>query len=199
MRPRNRVGGGLVTPDDRLEVLPVPPAATSRPMGWSDLRAEHFRDTPDFELDLPGGSHHLLALYLRPPEVTGLWTAGEGWEGTPPPGSILVLPAGQARRAFWRGPTESVHVHLDPRLISRVAAEALDLDPDRVKIPAHAALTAPAIEAAIRTIDAELSAGAPGGRLLVESLGNVFAVHLIRHATGSAPGGHQPRGGLPRG
>src|SRR6516165_2345622 len=83
MRPRNRVGGGLVTPDDRLEVLPVPPAATSRPMGWSDLRAEHFRDTPDFELDLPGGSHHLLALYLRPPEETGLRTEGVDWEGTP--------------------------------------------------------------------------------------------------------------------
>jgi AraC family transcriptional regulator len=91
-----------------------------------------------------------------------------------------------------------VHVHLDPRLISRVAAEAFDLDPDRVEMPAHAALTAPAIEAAIRTIDAELSSGAPGDRLLVESLGNVLAVHLIRHAMGSAPGGHQPRGGLPR-
>ena len=198
MQPRNRGDRGLITPDDRLEVLPVPPAATSRPMGWSALRAEHFRDTPDFELDLPGGSHHLLALYLRPPEATGLWTEGHDWEGTPPPGSILVLPAGQARRAFWRGPTESVHVHLDPQVISRVAAEAFDLDPDRVEIPAHAALTAPAIEAAIRTIDAELSAGAPGGRLLVESLGNVLAVHLIRHAMGSAPGGHQARGGLPR-
>jgi AraC family transcriptional regulator len=91
-----------------------------------------------------------------------------------------------------------VHVHLDPRLISRVAAEAFDLDPDRVEMPAHAALTAPAIEAALRTIDSELSSGAPGGRLLVESLGNVLAVHLIRHAMGGAPGGHQPRGGLPR-
>ena len=76
MRPRDRVGGGLITPDDRLEVLPVPPAATSRPMGWSALRAEHFRDTPYFELDLPGGSHHLLALYLRPPEKAGLRTDG---------------------------------------------------------------------------------------------------------------------------
>ena len=198
MQPRDRVGGGLITPDDRLEVLPVAPAATSRPMGWSALRAEHFRDTPDFELDLPGGSHHLLALYLRPPETTGLWTEGLDWEGTPPPGSILVLPAGQARRAFWRGPTESVHVHLDPRLISRVAAEALDLDPDRVELPAHAALTEPSMRAAILAIDAELDAGAAGGRLLVESLGNVLAVHLIRHAMGTAPGGHQARGGLPR-
>jgi AraC family transcriptional regulator len=91
-----------------------------------------------------------------------------------------------------------VHVHLDPRLISRVAAEALDLDPDRVELPAHAALTEPSMRAAILAIDAELDAGAAGGRLLVESLGNVLAVHLIRHAMGTAPGGHHPRGGLPR-
>src|SRR5262245_14534097 len=134
MQPRNRDGGGLITPDDRLEVLPVAPAATSRPMGWAALRAEHFRDTPDFELDLPGGCHPLLALYLRRPEETGLRTEGLDWEGTPAPGSILVLPAAHPRRAFWRGPTESVHVHLDPRLISRVAAEAFDLDPDRVEL-----------------------------------------------------------------
>jgi AraC family transcriptional regulator len=198
MKPPNRGGGGLISPDDRLEVLPVPPDVTSRPMGWAALRAEHFRDTPDFELDLPGGTHHLLALYVRSPEETGLRTEGLDWEGTPPPGSTLVLPAAHPRRAFWRGPTESVHVHLDPRLISRVAAEAFDLDPDRVELPAAAALTDPAIQAAILAIDAELGSGAAGGRLLIESLGNVLAVHLIRHAMGSEPVVHHPRAGLPR-
>jgi AraC family transcriptional regulator len=120
------------------------------------------------------------------------------WEGTPAAGSILILPAGHARRAFWRGPTESVHIHMEPRLISRVAAEAFDLDPDRVDLPASAALTEPTIQSTILAIDAELASGAPGGRLLVESLGNVLAVHLIRQATGNEPGGPQPRRGLPR-
>jgi AraC family transcriptional regulator len=199
MKPPSRDSGGLISPDDRLEVLPVPPDVTSRPLGWAALRAEHFRDTPDFELDLPGGTHHLLALYLRPPEQSGLRTDGVDWEGTPPPGSILVLPAAHSRCAFWRGPTESVHVHLDPRLISRVAAEAFDLDPGRIELPAAAALTKPAIQAAILAIDAELSTGSPGGRLLTESLGNVLAVQLIRHAMGSEPAAHHhPRGGLPR-
>jgi AraC family transcriptional regulator len=198
MKLSNRDGGGLISPDDRLEVLPVPPDVTSRPMGWSALRVEHFRDTPDFELDLPGGTHHLLALYVRPPEATGLWTEGVDWEGTLAPGSILVLPAAHPRRAFWRGPTESVHVHVDPRLISQVAAEAFDLDPDRLELPADAALTEPAIQAAILAIDAELGRGAAGGRLLVESLGNVLAVQLIRHAMGHSPVALHPRGGLPR-
>jgi AraC family transcriptional regulator len=188
----------LITPDERLGVLPAAPVATSSPLEWSTLRAERFRDTPDFDLDLPGQTHHLLSLYLRPPERMGLWCEGLEWEATPPPGSILLLPAGHARRAFWRGPTDSIHVHLDPRLIARVAAEAYDLDPDRVELPAVGALIHPQIQAALLAIDAELTTGAAGGRLLVEALSNVLAVHLIRQFVANDRATRRPRGGLPQ-
>jgi AraC family transcriptional regulator len=188
---------GLITPDERLGVLPAAPLVTSGPLGWPGLRAEHFRDTPDFDLDLPGQTHHLLSLYVRPPERMGLWCEGLEWEAAPPAGSILVLPARHARRAYWRGPTESIHLHLDPGLVSRVAAEAFDLDPSRVAIPAVGALSHPQIQAAILAIGAELAdAGAGGGRLLAESLANVVAVHLIRHFAPSDRVGLRPRGGL---
>jgi AraC family transcriptional regulator len=162
------------------------------------MRAEHFRDTPDFELDLPGQTHHLLSLYIRPPEEMGLCTDGLDWHGGPPPGSILVLPAGRSRRAFWRGTGESIHIHLDPRLISQVAAEACDLDPDRVELSAEGALTHPQIQGAILAIDAELTSGEAGGRLLTESLGNVLAVHLVRHLMAGQRAALRPRGGLPK-
>jgi AraC family transcriptional regulator len=197
MQSRAQRGGELISPGDRLHVLPVSPTAMSGPMGWSGIRAEHFRDTPDFELDLPGQTHHLLALYLRPPEEMGLRTDGLVWHGLPPSGSILVLPAGHSRRAFWRGPTESVHVHLDPHLVSRVAAEACEVDPDRIELPAHGALSHPQIQAAMLALDAELNSGGAGGRLLAESLGNVLAVHLVRHIAGNVLPSQQ-RGGLPK-
>jgi AraC family transcriptional regulator len=187
---------GLITPDERLGALPAAPVATSGPLGWPALRAEHFRDTPDFDLDLPGQTHHLLSLYLRPPERMGLWCEGLEWEAVPPPGSILVLPAGHARRAYWRGPAESVHVHLDPGLVSRVAAEALDLDPGRVALPAVGALSHPQLQAAILAVGAELADGAAGGRLLAESLANVVAVHLIRHFAPADRVARRLRGGL---
>jgi AraC family transcriptional regulator len=170
----------------------------SGPMGWSSLRAEHFRDTPDFELDLPGQTHHLLALYLRPPEEMGLKTDGLDWHGLPPPGSILILPAGHSRKAFWCGATESVHVHLDPQLLSQVALEAFDLDPDRIELTAEGALGHPQIQTSIQAIDAELATGSAGGRLLADSLGNILAVHLIRHITGNERAARQPIGGLPK-
>jgi AraC family transcriptional regulator len=167
-------------------------------MGWSGVRAEHFRDTPDFELDLPGQTHHLLALYLRPPEEMGLRTDGLDWHGQPPPGTMLILPAGHSRRAFWHGPTESVHVHLDPQLVTQVAAEACDLNSDRVELSAEGALAHPQIQATILALDSELTSGGAGGRFLAESLGNVLAVQLIRHITGNERAAQQPRGGLPK-
>lgn len=198
MQPRTREDKGLISPDDRLDVLPVRPTATSSPMGWSGIRAEHFRDTPDFELDLPGQTHHLLSLYVRPPQEMGLRTEGLDWHGEPSPGSILILPAGRPRRAFWRGPGESIHIHLDPRLISQVAAEACDLDPDRVELPAEGALIHPQIQGTILAIDAELTSGGAGGRFLTESLSNVLAVHLIRRVMPGERAALRPRGGLPR-
>jgi AraC family transcriptional regulator len=188
----------LLSPDDRLRVLPVPPIATSRGLAWSSVRAEHFRDTPDFELDLPGQTHHLLALYIRPPMETRFRGGGLDWHEKQPAGSILVVPAGIPRQAFWRGPVEAVHVHLDPQVMVRTAAETFELEPARVELPPLGALEHPDVKATMLLMDAELGSGGLGSQLLAESLANALAVHLIRHITGNRASGHSSRGGLPR-
>jgi AraC family transcriptional regulator len=91
-----------------------------------------------------------------------------------------------------------VHIYLEPRQVARVAAEAFDLDPERVEVPALDALDLPNLRAAMWAVDAELMAGGAGGPLAAESLANVLAVQLLRHVL--AP--HQPPrsrdGTLPR-
>ena len=82
--------------------------------------------------------------------------------------------------AATSGPSEAIHVLLEPQLISRVAAEAYDLDPARVELSTVYDLSHPRLRAAIRARH-RLATGEAGGRLLAESLGNVLAVHLIRH------------------
>jgi AraC family transcriptional regulator len=47
-------------------------------------------------------------------------------------------------------------------------------------------------------LDAELREGGPGGRLLVESLGNVLAVHLLRQFSPSGPADAHAGPGLPK-
>jgi len=183
-----------VTPDERLAFLPYLPAATSGPLGWSGLRVEHFQGNPDLEVNLPPLTHHLLLLYRRPPDLISLRAEDLDRQGPPPPGSVIVIPAGSRTWWDWHGPCDSAQVQLDPQLLSRVAAEALDLDPDRVRLPPVYDLSHPQVQAAMLALDAELREGGPGGRLLAESLVNVLAVHLLRHfSSGTAD---RRRGGV---
>jgi AraC family transcriptional regulator len=183
-----------VTPDERLHLASVRPT-TSDLLGWSGVRVEHLTDPPDAEVDLPPTTHHWLVLNHGPALVFSLRFAGQEQTELGPPGSLTLIPAGHPSQWRWSGASESTHVLVEPQLLERVAAEALDLNPDRVVLlPVHA-VSDPQVPAVMRALDAELLAGGPGGRLLAESLGNVLAVHLLRRfaAAGSAD---LPRGGV---
>src|SRR6202011_4754908 len=94
---------------------------------------------------------------------------------------------------------ESLHIYLEPGLVTRVAAEAFGLDPARLTVPPLDALDLPQLRAAMGAVDAELPARGAGGRLAAESLANVLAVHLIRHVLAPRRPERGPDGALPRG
>jgi AraC family transcriptional regulator len=196
MQPETPGSGNRLTPDERLDFLPYPPAATSGPLGWSGLRTEHFRGMPDTEVNLPSLSHHLLLLYRRPPERFALRCEDVDRKGPPMPGSLIVIPAGTPTRWDWHGSCDSSQVQLEPGLLARVAAEEFGLDAERAALAPFFDVTEPRIRTAVEGLHAELTSGGPGGKLLAESLGNVLAVHLLRRFAGRAA----PRSGgvLPR-
>jgi AraC family transcriptional regulator len=188
--------GRPVTPEERLRIAAVRPM-TSDGLGWSGLRAEHLTKPADAEVDLPGTTQHWLVLDQGPATAFSLRFAGHERTEASPPGSLAVIPASYPSRWRWRGAVESVHGLLEPRLLARVGAEALDINPDRVELPPVHDLSDARLRDTLLALDAEVRAGGPGGRLLAESLGNVLAVQLLRHfGAGSAV----PRSGgvLPR-
>src|SRR6266850_615902 len=81
-------------------------------------------------------------------------------------------PAAASDRRGWVG--------LQPGVVARAAAEAFDLDPARVSVPPLDGLDLPTLRAAMRAVDAELTAGAAGGQLAAEALATVLAVQLLR-------------------
>jgi AraC family transcriptional regulator len=83
----------------------------------------------------------------------------------------------------WQGSRDSLLIYLEPSLVAQVAAESFELDPSRTVVPPLVGLDLPKLRSAMLAVDAELRAGGVGGSLLVESLANVLAVHLIRHIT----------------
>jgi AraC family transcriptional regulator len=186
-----------LTPDERLRAYPLTPVASSAPLGWSGLRVEHYRGIADVELDSPGLTHHMLVLYLQPPGII-TFRVGEVERHGPPPGALLLIPAGTPARPHFRGAMDSVHVLLEPPLLERVAAEAFDLNPDRVALPPVLGASHPRIEGTVRALHAELTDGGGGGRVLAESLGNVLAVRLLRQFVAPGLAAPGPRHVLPR-
>jgi AraC family transcriptional regulator len=186
-----------VTPDERLHLASVRPT-TSEALGWSGVRAEHLTNPPDAEVDLPPTTQHWLILNHGPALAFSLRFAGQEQTEPAPADSLTIIPAGYPSQWRWRGASESTHILVDPQLLARVAAEALDLNPDRVELPPVGDLSHPQLRAAMLALDAELREGGPGGRLLAESLGNVLAVHLLRQFSAPGPADAHSGGMLPK-
>jgi AraC family transcriptional regulator len=172
--------GDPIGPIEWLRLLPHEAAASSDRLGWFGLQAARCHAAPAFELNLPALTHHRLFLFSRPPEELDLRYEGVRRHVPPPAGSVSLLPAGSPAQVRSSGCKDELHLFLDPRLLAQVAAEAFDLDPERLTVPPLDGLDLPQLRIPMLAVGAELTAGA-GGPLAAESLANVLAVLLLRH------------------
>jgi AraC family transcriptional regulator len=191
-------GGDPIGPRDWPKILPFEADASSDRLGWVELEAARYRAAPASELEHPAITHHRLVLFLRPPDELDLRYDGVKRHVPPPAGAITVIPAGSPARWCWSGRPDSLHIYLEPGLVTRVAAEAFGLDPARLTVPPLDGLDLPQLRAAMWAVDAELTAGGAGAPLAAESLANVLAVHLIRHVLVPRRPARRRRGTLPR-
>ena len=165
--------------------VPFAPCTTSYRMGWKGLEAVRYRtDSANVEITLPPVSYHCLVLLTRPPEKLEVRYEGVKRDMLPAAGSIAVVPAGSSQLVRWQGSKEDLLIYLEPSLVARVAAESFGFDSSRTVLPPLYGLNVPELRSAMFAVDAELRVRGVGGSLLVESLANVLAVHLIRHIMG---------------
>ena len=172
-----------LAPLELIEQFPGEPFAASDRRRWVGLEALRYRDQPANEALQPPLTHHSLLLFMHTPKEFEVRSEGINRVVPPPPGSILVVPAGTAARWRWSSHSDSLHVFLEPGLVARVAAEAFELDPARTSVHPLDGLYLPQLRAAMLAVNDELTADAAGDRLAAESLANLLAVHMIRNAS----------------
>lgn len=177
---------------------PVIPDATSHNLGWVGLQAFRYRETATNEVHWPPLSQHLLVLMTKPPPTMSFRYEGGKRDIPPPAGSIAVMPVGSVAEACWQGTKDSLHIYLEPKLIARVAMMSFELDSSRTVVPPLDALILPEVRTTMLAVDAELTAGGPGGPLMIESLANILAVRLMRHIFGLRRLVARPNGVLTR-
>src|SRR6516162_3116223 len=160
-------------PLDFLRLLPHETATSSYHLRWVGMQAEHCFAAPAFELTLPALTPHRLFLFSRPPEELDLRYEGVKRHRPPAAGSVSLLPADSPAWVRSSGCKDELHLFLEPGLVSRVAAEAFDLDPARLTVPPLDGLYLPQLRATMLAVNEELMANGAGGRLATESLANV--------------------------
>lgn len=168
-----------------ISLFPSSSSVTSNGMGWKTLQAIRWRKIPNSgELSFSPASFHSIGLMIQPPERMGLRYDGVKLERPLPTGSIWVIPAGSSALAYWEGSVKFLGIYIEPSLVARVAAESFDLDSTRTLVPPLHSLTVPELRAAMLAVDAELRSSGAGSSLLIESVGTMLCVHLLRHITG---------------
>ena len=154
---------------------------------WEGISLKHFRFRAG---DLPEHRHrqHLIIISLNQGGKAEL-RAENGFHlrGSQTPGSVCVLPAGMAHRAWLDEASEKLALYLEPSLVLRAASES-GL-PGTVNVIEKYAPSDPVISSIGMALLAEVGTEGLSGRLYAESLANVLAVHLLRYytAAGSAP------------
>src|SRR5262245_42499220 len=190
-------------PDDPLSTialiqhLPAEAFASSDRCGWVDLEAARYQAASAAERNQPIITHHMLILFARPPEQLDLRYKGVKRHVPPPAGAVSLVPAGSPHWVWASGRREQLFIFLEPGLVSRVAAEAFNLDPAQLTVPPLDGLDLPQLRVPMLAVGAELTAGA-GGPLAAESLANVLAVQLLRHVLTPRQPARRRVGTLPR-
>ncbi len=173
------------------------PLKSCQNQGWENILVEQFQHPPG-----EGGCHysdeHTISLSLAPRPVRLLQIqAGKTYAGLYGKGDISITPAKVPFFARWESDDHYLQIRLTSRFIQSVARQTIGQNPDQLELLPEFRTRDPQIEAIGMMLLAELKQESFGGRLYIESLANVLAVHLLRKYAAAKPHLHIYEGGLP--
>jgi AraC family transcriptional regulator len=174
------------------------PLKSSQNQGWENILVEQFQH-PSGEGRTHYSDEHAICLSLAPRPVRFLQIkGGKTHTSLYGKGDISITPAEMPFFARWEGDDHYLQIRIASRFIQQVAREALAMNPDRLELLPEFRTRDPQIESIGMLLLAELQQENLGGKLYIESLANVLAVHLLRQYTATKPDLPMYKGGLPQ-
>jgi AraC family transcriptional regulator len=174
------------------------PILSSRNQGWENILVEQFQHSAG-EGRTYYSDEHSICLSLAPRPVGLLQTQGDKTRtGLYAKGDFCITPAQMPFFARWDSDDRFLQIRIVSGFLQNVAGETLDQNPDRLELLPEFRIRDPQLEAIGMMLQAELKQENLGGRLYVESLANVLAVHLLRQYAATKPRLTIYEGGLPK-
>lgn len=173
------------------------PLLSSQTQGWDNILVEQFQSPPG-EARCEHSDQHAIYLSLAPRPVRLLQIqAGKTYSGLYGKGDLAITPAKTPFFARWDGDDHYLQIRIAARFIQTVASETLALNPDQLEFLPEFRTRDPHLESIGMMLLAELQQDHLGGRLYIESLANILAVHLLRQYAATKPRLTTYAGGLP--
>jgi AraC family transcriptional regulator len=174
------------------------PILSSQARDWENILVEQFQQ-PTGEANCQYNDEHTIYLSLVSRPVRFLQIQGDkSHAGLYGKGDIAITPAKMPFFARWEGDDRYLQIRIASHFIQSVGKEALGMNPDRHELIPEFRTRDPQIEAIAMLLLTELKQENLGGRLYIESLVNVLAVHLLRQYTTVKPRLTIYDGGLPQ-
>ncbi|MBW4661803.1 MAG: AraC family transcriptional regulator [Drouetiella hepatica Uher 2000/2452] len=161
-----------------------PRILSSRQMNWNGILVEQLQSpVSTYEVELPAFSDHWLSLHLGNPAPMIQKRDDRLHESILYEGDNLFVPAGQP--SYWCRDKSGVicaplFICLKPELIQHVA-EASDIDSNRFELLHSFGQQDLQLHQIGMLLFAELRSGGMMGKLYVESVTQILAIHLLRH------------------
>jgi len=156
------------------------PILSSTTHSWDHLLVEQFQEPPGAG-QLYHPDEHLICLSLSPRPVRFLQTIGSKTHSSLyGKGDISITPAQMLLFAQWQDEDRYLQIRIASRFIQQVAREALEIERDRIELIPEFRTRDRHLESIGMMLLNELQQENIGGKLYIDSLANVIAVHLIR-------------------
>lgn len=169
------------------------PILSSQNQGWENVLVEQFQHLPG-EGSFHYSDEHAICLSLAPRPVRLLQIqGGKTYAGLYGKGDISITPAKVPFFARWDRDDHYLQIRIASSFIQNVARETIC---EQVELRCEFRTRDPQIEAIAMLLFAELKQENLGGRLYIESLANVLAVHLLRQYSALKPRLSVYEGGL---
>lgn len=165
---------------DLSTVYPEAVLASSKDLGWQDIRVLHVRNQYG-DMDVPALENHCVIVQLEPSVYAKANIDGRDFYDFLSPGDISIIPAGVPSHWRWRDstPHETLHIYLEPSFVQKIA-ESCDLNHDQMAIEPQIAVRDEQLSHMAMSLLYELKAENVVGRLYADSVASALAIQLVR-------------------
>lgn len=186
----------MKTPASHQTEITYFPILSSQSRGWDNIIVEQFQHPPG-EGHCYYSDEHTIYMSLAPCPVRVLQIQeGKKYTAVYGKGDISVLPAKTRVFARWDAEDNYLRIRIPSRLIQNIARESIDTNPEQLELLTKFRTRDPQIKTIAMMLLSELKQENLGGKLYIESLTNILAVHLLRKYSASKPGITSDEGGL---